>query len=120
MTFASVTYDLDTSATCKATQPRYYGLIPRGPNEILASAALVLFGLCFLAAKLIAVSALGNAKLTWLLLYFLLECVGLLFVRVATQTYRFWGRAGDSIAFSLAAHVTAYSLMLAAPFLELR
>ena len=74
----------------RTVDPLYYGFILDGPEaNLCVVAALSLFGLCFLASKLVAVAALGSASLVGLLLFFAAESTAFLLVRMALKTWRF-------------------------------
>ena len=87
-TFASVAYDSDTNVILRTCEPLYFGFIPDGPRANLCVAALSLFGLLFLASKLIATAALGGASPVGLLLFCAAECTGLILVRMALKNWR--------------------------------
>ena len=118
--FATVTTDFETSETLKIYNPDWFGLFPSGPRRHFVLPALVLFCLCYLAARLVAISALGGVSLGALMVYLACELMGLLFIRMALGNWRLFTPAGDYSVISFISHVLYFSIVNAAPLPSLR
>ena len=82
-TFMCVAHDLDMNKNFRLIESVDYGFIPSGPRGNLVCVALFVFGLCYLASKLIAVGILGSMSFLALGACFAGEAVLLLLVRMA-------------------------------------
>ena len=88
-----------------------YGWIQES-KEVVISFAIGLFGLGFACSKLLVVVILSAASGATLAACLVIECLMLLFVRVALGNWRLWVPVGDYSSLSIVAHIIEYALML--------
>ena len=114
---ASVDYSFDTNPGYRAAEPLLYGYYPPGARGDGLFAAITIFALGYVTAKLVALAVFGTVAGAFLALVLVGESAILLLARFAVDNWRWFNAAGDNASFSMLFHfLLVYPTFIAAPF----